>query len=136
MNVTALERAALGFAGISGAVAVAMGAWAAHGLSEAFGAPAAELVRTASAYQLWHALALILAAFLTARAETKLAHFSLSAAVVGFALGQILFCGSLYGLAFGLPRFLGAVAPLGGLAFILTWLCLVVAAVAGRSRSP
>lgn len=134
MITTPLERAALGFAGISGAIAVAMGAWAAHGLSEAFGAPAAELARTGAAYQLWHALALILAAFLTSRAQTRLAHFALVAACVGFALGQILFCGSLYGLALGLPRFLGAVAPLGGLCFIIGWLCLVLAAASSARK--
>lgn len=134
MAMGKIERLGLGFAGLSGAMAVTLGAWAAHGLDAAIGAAGAELVRTGVSYQLWHALALVLAAMMAGRAETPRIHFAMTSAAMGFALGQILFCGSLYGLAFGLPRFLGAVAPLGGLSFILGWLCLLFAAIAGNSR--
>ena len=134
MSISTIERLALGFAGLSGAAAVTLGAWAAHGLEAVVGPAATELVRTGVSYQLWHVLALLLAAAMAGRSTTPRIHFAMTCAATGFALGQILFCGSLYALAFGLPRFLGAVAPLGGLAFILGWLCLFFAAIAGSSR--
>jgi uncharacterized membrane protein YgdD (TMEM256/DUF423 family) len=46
-----------------------------------------------------------------------------------FLLGSVLFPGALYALAFGGPRWMGAVAPIGGAAFILGWLALALAAV-------
>jgi uncharacterized membrane protein YgdD (TMEM256/DUF423 family) len=50
-------------------------------------------------------------------------------AAVAFVLGILLFSGSLYGLALGAPRALGAVAPVGGTLFILGWIALAVAAL-------
>ena len=46
---------------------------------------------------------------------------------VAFALGMAVFCGSLYALALGAPRWFGAITPLGGVAFIVGWLALGVA---------
>jgi uncharacterized membrane protein YgdD (TMEM256/DUF423 family) len=95
-------------AGLSGAIAVAAGAFAAHGA----GADAAALLRTGALYQLVHAG---LAATLRQR----------RAAAVMLA-GSGLFAATLYAMAFGGPRWLGAVTPLGGAAMIAGWLMLAL----------
>src|SRR5262249_33396053 len=122
----------LALAGIYGATAVALGAWAAHGLEAAFGARATALVETAVRYQLWHALAMVGARALSRSARGDGAPDGsvwLARAAQLFAAGVILFCGALYALAFGGPRWLGMVAPVGGLAFIVGWLALAWGAV-------
>jgi uncharacterized membrane protein YgdD (TMEM256/DUF423 family) len=110
-----------------GAAAVALGAWAAHGLEAAAGPRAVALVETGVRYQLWHALAMIgamaLYRVLHAAAMPRGALWLARAAQL-FALGIILFCGALYVLAFGGPRWMGAIAPVGGAALIAGWLAL------------
>jgi uncharacterized membrane protein YgdD (TMEM256/DUF423 family) len=100
-------------AAFSGAVAVAAGAFGAHGAS---GAPA-EWLRTGGHYQLVHAVAALVAVRMGARVPAWL-----------FVGGGALFAGTLYLMALGGPRWLGAVTPLGGAALIAGWLCLAVAA--------
>ncbi len=124
MNRTA---SLLALAAVLGAVAVALGAWAAHGLEAAYGARAVALVETAVRYQLWHALAIMAALGLHRVAGREVE--ALVRAAQLFALGMILFCGALYILAFGGPRWLGAVAPIGGLGMITGWLMLAWGAV-------
>jgi len=117
----------LALAGIFGAVAVALGAWAAHGLEAAFGARATTLVETAVRYQLWHARAMVgaLALYRAARQDpSRAGAVWLARAAQLFAFGVILFCGALYGLAFGGPHWMGMVAPVGGLGLIAGWLAL------------
>lgn len=104
-------------AGVSGALAVTAGAFAAHGLEPMRGLRAVSLWQTASQYQLIHAVALLF----IARLEPG--RLSLAAGTL-FALGSVLFCGALYGLGWWGPSALGAVAPIGGLSFILGWLVL------------
>ncbi|MCW5745529.1 MAG: DUF423 domain-containing protein [Alphaproteobacteria bacterium] len=117
----------LALAGVFGASAVALGAWAAHGLEASFGPRATSLVETGVRYQLWHALAMVgaLALYRTARGHEAPGQTQwLARAAQLFAAGIILFCGALYLLAFGAPRWMGAVAPIGGLALIVGWLVL------------
>ncbi len=117
----------LALAGIFGATAVALGAWAAHGLEAAYGVRATALVETGVRYQLWHALAMIgaLALYRTARPDPARGGVVwLARAEQLFAVGVILFSGALYGLAFGGPRWVGMVAPVGGLGLIAGWLAL------------
>ena len=76
-------------------------------------------------YHLWHALGMVLVGL----AATVVADGPwLRAAGLLLAIGIVLFSGSLYALALGAPKWLGAVAPLGGTAFILGWLAFAVAA--------
>jgi uncharacterized membrane protein YgdD (TMEM256/DUF423 family) len=77
-------------------------------------------------YHLWHALGMVLAGL-----SASLLTDSVSVRLAGwlFLAGIALFSGSLYALALGAPKWLGAVAPLGGTAFILGWLAFAVAAV-------
>ena len=100
----------LRFAALSGALAVAAGAFGAHGAS----GEAAQWLKTGAHYQLTHALALLLSlSFTNHQLPAKL-----------FAVGSAIFAGSLYAMALGAPRVLGAVTPIGGLALIGGWLSL------------
>lgn len=119
-------RSAFAWAGLHGAVAVALGAFAAHGMTDP---DAIGWVETGSQYQLIHAAAL---AALGAAAGQGRADRWLNLAAAAFALGPILFSGALYGLAFTPLRILGAVAPIGGTAMILGWLALAVSALTAR----
>jgi uncharacterized membrane protein YgdD (TMEM256/DUF423 family) len=116
-------------AALSGAISVALGAFAAHGLdlSTEAGRKAREWLQTGSHYQIIHALAIVAVVALA-----RSAMLNGRVAVVTqclFFVGSVLFPGALYALAFGGPRWLGAAAPIGGAAFILGWLSLALAAV-------
>jgi uncharacterized membrane protein YgdD (TMEM256/DUF423 family) len=76
-----------------------------------------ELWHTAVNYHVWHALALVLAVGLGAGRSRRVA-------IAAFALGIVLFSGSLYALALGAPRWAGIITPFGGLAFIVGWVAL------------
>ncbi|WP_119678952.1 DUF423 domain-containing protein [Indioceanicola profundi] len=116
-------------AGLFGALAVACGAYAAHGLEAAKGPRAVELWGTASQYQMVHALAI--AGVVALRQRAPAGAGLLAAAGWLFVLGCILFPGALYLLGWQGPSVLGAVAPIGGLGFILGWLLLAAAGVRG-----
>ena len=120
---------------LSGAIAVGLGAFGAHGLAERLDTRQLEVWRTAVHYQMFHAVALLaLAARPPAqgrRPPFACAQRSRALAGAGWALlaGTVGFCGSLYGLALGGPALLGPITPLGGAAFIVGWVLL---AWAGR----
>lgn len=129
-----MERLAWSLSALSGFVAVALGAFGAHGLRSrleplADGAKRLEWWTTAAHYQLVHAVALGLAGVLLARTSSAAA----SVAVVAFSLGTLLFSGSLYAMTLTGVRALGAVTPLGGLAFLTGWAALGVAAYTLRA---
>lgn len=124
-----MERCALLASGISGFLAVALGAFGAHGLKArleplADAAKRMEWWNTAAHYQLVHALALGLVAYLATRSPSP----AIQVATFAFALGTLLFCGSLYAMTLTGIRALGAVTPFGGLAFLLGWASIVVVA--------
>ena len=73
--------------------------------------------QTAVNYHVWHALALALAVGFGRGRSGRFA-------VTAFAIGIVLFSGSLYALALGAPRWTGIITPLGGLAFIAGWVAL------------
>ena len=111
---------------VVGFLGVALGAFGAHGLEGKVSEEALAWWRTGVLYHLVHAPVLVLLGLL--------ARQGLRAAPSGWAflLGIAIFSGTLYGMALGLPRVLGAVTPVGGLLLLLGWLLL---AWAGR-RSP
>jgi uncharacterized membrane protein YgdD (TMEM256/DUF423 family) len=125
---TAPGRGWIAFAALSGAVSVIAGAFAAHGLDAETQAKEIGWLHTGSLYEALHALAILAVVALGARLNPGWAR----AAQWLFLLGSILFPAALYGLALHLPRWLGAVAPIGGSAFILGWVALAVAALARR----
>lgn len=122
-----------GFLGLSG---VMLGALGAHVLQAALAARLSlETWHTAVLYHLMHAVA-ILAVALAAAQQTAPAARWLRAAAWCWAGGIVLFSGSLYGLALGgYPPLLGPVTPLGGLAFLAGWVCVIVGGWKSR-RSP
>lgn len=105
-------------ASLLGALAVVLGAFGAHALRGQLGEAERAIFETAARYHLLHALAAVVAAERAARAPWA------SAAGWAFVAGTLVFSGSLYGLALGGPRLLGAITPLGGVGFIVGWLLL------------
>lgn len=106
---------------------VAAGAFGAHSLKAILASDMQAVFETAVRYQMYHALALLVVGVVSGRgapaAEPWLARSGWC-----FAAGVGLFSGSLYGIALAGWRWLGPVTPLGGLAFILGWGFLAVAA--------
>ena len=108
---------------VSAFVGVAAGAFGAHGLKERLSAEMLAVFETGVRYQMYHAFALIAAAWAVARWPGALP----VAAGWLFVAGTLVFSGSLYALSLTGQRWLGAVTPLGGLAFLAGWLCLAAA---------
>ncbi len=109
---------------INAALAIAAGAFAAHGLKPKLNAHYLEVFQTGAQYHFYHALALLLVGLLMLQfPEQGLLKW------VGylFILGILLFSGSLYTLSISGISWLGAITPIGGLAFIIAW--LIMAAV-------
>ena len=123
-----MERVFFGVGALSAALAVALGAFAAHGLRARLSAEALATFETGARYHVYHALALLAVAWAVGRWPSPW----VSAAGWLFVAGTILFSGSLYLLAVTGLRALGAITPLGGLAFILGWLALAWAAWTAR----
>ncbi|UEM18904.1 DUF423 domain-containing protein [Skermanella mucosa] len=119
-------------AALSAGIAVATGAYASHGLSDA---RSIELFRIAGQYQMWHALALGGVAALARFGGPGRGGWLLAAAGWCFLIGTLLFCGALYLLAVQGPSLLGAVAPVGGLAFMAGWLALAGVGMRWMMRS-
>jgi len=111
-------------AAINGFLAVAAGAFGAHGLQGKLDAHALSLFETAARYHMYHALAMGLAA-LAGRGAARPAAM---VAAAFFLTGIVLFSGSLYALALTGMRGLAIVTPFGGLAFLIGWAALAWAA--------
>jgi uncharacterized membrane protein YgdD (TMEM256/DUF423 family) len=108
-------------------LAVMIGAFAAHGLKQVLDTYSLGLFETASRYQMYHAIGLLIVAVIS-----TIPQFSprwLKFAAFAFILGIVLFSGSLYLLALSGIKWLGAITPLGGVAFLFGWLALIVAAL-------
>lgn len=119
-------RLFLVIAAILGGLSVALGAFASHALKEKLTERSLEVFELATRYQMYHALALLFVALLLSRAETVQSF--LTASGFAFIIGVLLFSGSLYALSLSGIKVLGAITPLGGVAFIAGWVCLAIAA--------
>lgn len=109
--------------GLNGALAVALGAFGAHGLKSRLDtAGMLSVWDTAVHYHLAHAIA-CLAIFIWAEAQPNRAK-KLRVALFSWLIGCLLFAGSLYWLALGGPKFLGPITPLGGVALIIGWITI------------
>ncbi|MEJ0022011.1 MAG: DUF423 domain-containing protein [Alphaproteobacteria bacterium] len=108
-------------AAILGALSVAIGAFAAHGITDP---DAKSLIQTGAHYHFMHVMAAI-AALIFWRWGARRARF----APPLFFAGVCLFSGSLYALAFGAPHWAGAITPIGGLLFLAGWGVLAWAAL-------
>lgn len=110
-------------------LAVVLGAFGAHALASRLGPDALETFQTGVRYHMYHALALLAAGWLVDRRPDLM-----SARLAGrlFVTGVVIFSGSLYALALTGQRWLGAITPVGGVAFILGWVALALAAARMR----
>ena len=98
---------------INGGLAVAAGAFGAHGLRERISERSLEIFETAARYQMYHALAIVLCAVL-ATSGARISGWL-------FQAGIVIFSGSLYALALTDVKVLGAITPIGGVAFLVGW---------------
>ena len=123
------HRSTLLTAGLLGATGVGLGAFGAHALKDALLERGMTVAwETASRYQLIHAIALFVAAgWLHSSQAVILKRFKW--AILCWTGGTVLFSGSLYILALGGPRWVGPITPLGGIALLAGWLCVVWAAL-------
>ena len=112
-------------AAINGALAVAFGAFAAHGLSGRLDAHALGIFETGARYHMYHALATGLAALAMQGAARRAAKWS----AMLFLSGIVLFSGSLYLLALTGLREFAFVTPVGGVSFLAGWVLLAIAAM-------
>jgi len=110
---------------VLGGLGVAAGAFGAHALRAQLEPRMLEVFETGARYQMYHALALFAAAWVWQQTQATAAQL----AGWAFVAGILLFCGSLYAMAFTGARGLGAVTPIGGVAFLLGWTALAVAAL-------
>ncbi len=118
----------IGLASISGFLAVALGAFGAHGLKNRLPADLLAVWQTAVQYQFWHTLALFGVGILLAQG------FSSRALTVSgwlFVAGIVFFSGSLYALCLSNVRWLGAITPIGGTLWLIAWGCLAYASLKG-----
>jgi len=123
-------RTWLAAAAVNGALAVALGAFAAHGLKATIAPGALVWFETGARYHMYHALALGLSALAMQGEAVRAARWSAWA----FAAGIVLFSGSLYLLALTAQHWFVFVTPLGGIAFLAGWIMLAVAA--SRIKTP
>lgn len=105
-------------------VGVAAGAFGAHGLKRILSVDMVQIWQTAVLYQLIHGLGMLGIAALSFRFDTPLLYW----AGLLMLFGIVLFSGSLYVLALSGTKWLGAVTPIGGIAFIIAWALLALAA--------
>lgn len=121
----AMDRLFFALGAVSALIAVAAGAFGAHTLVGRLPADRLAVYETAARYQIYHAFALLAVAW----AATQWSSRAVSASGWLFVAGTVLFSGSLYALSLTGVRWLGAITPLGGLAFVAGWACLAWAAL-------
>ena len=119
-----MQRFFFSLAAQSALMSVAAGAFGAHGLRARLSPESLAIFETAARYQMYHALGLFVVSWAVSRWPGSLPQWS------GwlFLVGTLLFSGSLYALALTGLRWLGAITPLGGAAFLAGWLCLALSA--------
>lgn len=115
-----MERHFLGIGALSACISVAAGAFGAHALSGVVTPERLLVWETAARYQMYHALALMIVAYLAAQKAAGLVRLS------GwlFVAGSAIFSGSLYALVLSGITILGAITPIGGTAMVAGWLVL------------
>jgi uncharacterized membrane protein YgdD (TMEM256/DUF423 family) len=119
-----VDRLFFALGSLSAFLAVALGAFGAHALKARLPADLLAVFETGVRYQMAHALALLAVAW----ACTRWPGSAVTASGWLFVAGSVLFSGSLYALSLTGMRWLGAITPLGGVAWLAAWLCLAWAA--------
>ena len=120
-----MDRVFITIGAVSGFLAVAGGAFGAHALRDRLSASMLQTFQTGVTYQMFHALALVGVGILLGRFSIEGSAW-LSGAGWLFVAGTVLFSGSLYLLSLSGTTWLGAITPLGGIAFLLGWAALAI----------
>lgn len=115
-----MDRLFFTLGALSGFIGVALGAFAAHGLKSRLSPELLATFEIGVRYQMYHAFALLAVGW----AQTRWPGTLLNASGWLFVAGTLIFSGSLYALSLTGEKWLGAIAPVGGLAFLGGWLCL------------
>jgi uncharacterized membrane protein YgdD (TMEM256/DUF423 family) len=123
-----MDRLFFSLGALSALMAVASGAFGAHGLRARLSPELLATFETAARYQMYHALGLLAVAWAATRWPGALVQW----AGWLFVGGTILFSGSLYALALTGVRWWGAITPFGGVSFLAGWLCLFLATAPRR----
>ncbi|CAN5721683.1 DUF423 domain-containing protein [soil metagenome] len=118
-----MDRILFALGAASALISVAAGAFGAHALRTRLSPELLAVFETGARYQMYHAVGLFAAAW----ALTRWPGPWPARAGWLFVVGTLLFSGSLYALALSGVRWLGAITPLGGVAFLLGWICLALA---------
>jgi uncharacterized membrane protein YgdD (TMEM256/DUF423 family) len=118
-----MDRLFFALGSASALIAVAAGAFGAHGLRARLAPDLLAVFETGARYQIYHALGLFAAAWAVTRWPGP---WPVRAGWL-FVVGTLLFSGSLYALALSGVRWLGAITPFGGVAFLAGWVCLILA---------
>ena len=121
-----MDRTFLLLGALGGFIGVTLGAFGAHALRSRLSPEMLAVFETGVRYHMYHALALILTSVLMPR----IGGWLVMTAGWAFVAGIVLFSGSLYALAISGVTILGAITPVGGLAFLAGWACLAIAASA------
>ena len=122
-----MTRLFVGLGAIAALIGVALGAFGAHGLKGRVSPDRVETFRTGVEYQMYHALALLIVGWTAAQGWGPLLHW----AGYCFTAGIVIFSGTLYLLVLTDTGWLGAITPLGGVAFIVGWGLLAWATLFG-----
>jgi uncharacterized membrane protein YgdD (TMEM256/DUF423 family) len=112
---------------INAFMAVALGAFGAHGLKDRLDAHYLEIWKTGVTYQMFHATGILIIALLIGKVSTASPQFTWSGWLM--LAGIIIFSGSLYTLSLTKIGILGAITPIGGLCFLAAWILMVVGAI-------
>ena len=127
-----MENKWLLIAALSGFLCVTIGAFAAHGLSKVLDPKALAWIETGVKYQMFHTVAILTIAIAQLCRESLVANKMANVAAGSWALGMLLFSGSLYALALGAGQFLVWVTPVGGTLFLIGWFCLAYGSVKSK----
>lgn len=118
---------------IAGALSVACGAFASHALKGRLSEQALLVFETGARYQMYHAIALIVVGILLSQLQRSSTLLTVSGSA--FIIGMVLFSGSLYLISLLGVSWVGLVTPVGGVAFLVGWGCLAIAALTHPSLS-
>ena len=129
-----MHKTFLSLGALFGGIAVALGAFGAHGLKKIVSTDVVSVFQTGVQYQMYHTLALLVVAIVFERLPNKWIKWS----GYLFSFGILFFSGSLYLITAlkaeerSIPAFIGAITPIGGLLFILAWLSFLIGLFKGN----
>lgn len=120
-------------AAVSGFLCVAIGAFAAHGLSQVLEPKALAWIDTGVKYQMFHSLAIMGIGIVQLSREQLATNKFFNITAGAWTLGILLFSGSLYALALGAGKFMVWLTPIGGMLFLIGWLSLAYSSFKNKS---